>query len=126
MNRRNRTLIVVGLAVLLATLASYGVYRAIQQIPVQEVEIATNFAVVAKEVLPVGTLIQAHQVKVVAWPAATPLTGGFATVEEVAGRGLIGSVVQNEPITESKLAPREAGGGLPPSIPQGMRAMSVK
>jgi len=49
MNRRNRTLIVLAVAVLLASLASFGVYRAIQQIPVREVQIATNFAVVAKE-----------------------------------------------------------------------------
>jgi pilus assembly protein CpaB len=126
MNRRNRTLIVVALAVVLATLASYGVYRAIQQIPVREVPIATNFAVVAKDMLPVGTLIDSQQVTLVPWPADAPVAGGFSKIEDVTGRGLISSVVQNEPITESKLAPREAGGGLPPSIPQGMRAMSVK
>ena len=126
MNRRNRTLIVVALAVVLATLASYGVYRAIQQIPVREVPIATNFAVVAKDMLPVGTVIDSQQVTLVAWPADAPVAGGFSTIEDVAGRGLVASVVQNEPITESKLAPRGSGGGLPPSIPQGMRAMSVK
>ena len=32
----------------------------------------------------------------------------------------------NEPLTESKLAPLEAGAGLPPSITEGMRAVSVK
>ena len=32
----------------------------------------------------------------------------------------------NEPITESKLAAVGAGAGLPPTIPPGMRAMSVK
>jgi pilus assembly protein CpaB len=32
----------------------------------------------------------------------------------------------NEPITETKLAPREAGAGLPPTIPAGMRAMAVR
>ena len=35
-------------------------------------------------------------------------------------------VGENEPITESKLAPVEAGAGLPPAIQRGMRAMSVK
>ena len=126
MNRRNRTLIVLAVAVLLATLASFGVYRAIQQIPVREVQIATNFAVVAKEPIPVGTIVTPEQVKVVAWPAANPLTGGFTDVNAVAGRGVISAVLANEPLTESKLAPREAGGGLPPTIPAGMRAMSVR
>jgi pilus assembly protein CpaB len=35
-------------------------------------------------------------------------------------------VVANEPLTEAKVAPLEAGAGLPPSITEGMRAVSVK
>ncbi len=73
-----------------------------------------------------GTRITADTVKVVAWPERTPLAGGFSSVEQVLERGLISGVVENEPLTESKLAPKEAGAGLPPSIPTGMRAMSVK
>jgi len=126
MNRQTRALVVVGLAVVLASLASFGVYRAVQQLPVREVEVATRFAVVAKEPLGVGTVLQAAQVQLVPWPEASPVQGGFANVEEVVGRGLIAAAVANEPITESKLAPREAGGGLPPLITPGMRAMSVK
>jgi pilus assembly protein CpaB len=126
MNRQNRTLLVIALAVVMASVASYAVYRAIQQIPVREVPIATNFTIVAKDRLPVGTLLEAHQVALVAWPADSPVAGGFGTIDEVVGRGLISEVVQNEPITATKLAPREAGGGLPPSIPPGMRAMSVR
>jgi pilus assembly protein CpaB len=34
--------------------------------------------------------------------------------------------VENEPITEAKLAQRGAGAGLPPTIPDGMRAVAVK
>ena len=45
----------------------------------------------------------------------TPLPDGFATVDAVVDRGLIAPVGENEPITESKLAPREAGAGLPPA-----------
>ena len=41
-------------------------------------------------------------------------------------RGLIAPVLENEPITESKLAPALAGAGLSPAIHPGMRAMSVK
>ena len=35
-------------------------------------------------------------------------------------------MVANEPLTEGKLASLEAGGGLPPTITEGMRALSVK
>ena len=36
------------------------------------------------------------------------------------------AVAENEPFTETKLAPIGSGAGLPPSIPPGMRAMSVR
>jgi pilus assembly protein CpaB len=49
----------------------------------------------------------------------------FTRMQDAVGRALITNVVQNEPILESKLAPREAGAGLPATIPEGMRAVSV-
>ncbi len=126
MDRRTRTVIVVAIALLMATLASAGVYRAVQRIPVREVEVATSYAVVAAEAMPVGTLLRKEQLRLVAWPAASPVQGGFDAVEKAVGRGLIQQVAENQPITESILAAVGAGGGLPPTIPQGMRAMSVR
>ena len=126
MTRQSRTALVLGVAVLTATAATYGVYRAISRIPVRTVEIATNHAVVAAKALPNGTLLKADDVRLIDWPAKSPLANGFGEVDKVVDRGLISAVVENEPIVESKLAPKEAGAGLPPSIPTGMRAMSVK
>jgi pilus assembly protein CpaB len=126
MNRQTRTLIVLGVAVLAAFAASYGVYLAISRIPVREVEVATKHTVVANANLQMGTLLTKDNVKLVAWPVATPLAGGFDAIDAVVDRGLIANVVENEPIVETKVAPKEAGGGLPPSIPPGMRAMSVR
>jgi pilus assembly protein CpaB len=126
MNRTTRSILVLAIAVITAGLASFGIYRAIKQIPVREVEVAHRYIAVAAKPLPTGTLVQADQVKLVAWPTRSPVPGSFTKVDDVVGRGLISSALENEPLTESKLAPREAGGGLPPSIPRGMRAMSVK
>jgi pilus assembly protein CpaB len=126
MNRNTRTLVVVAVAVVLAAAASFGVYRAIQRIPVREVPVAHHSAVVAKRELPLGTLITKEDVKLVPWPSSDPLPGGFQSIEQVVDRGLIVPVLENEPISESKLAPAEAGAGLPPTIPAGMRAISVK
>jgi pilus assembly protein CpaB len=39
---------------------------------------------------------------------------------------LIVSMVKNEPVLNAKLASKEAGAGLPPVIPEGMRAVSVR
>ena len=126
MNRGTRTLIVLAVAVIAAAAASYGVYTAIRSIPERRVEIATRNAVVAKVKLDVGTRLTSDVVKVVPWPEKTPVQGGFADIALVIDRGLISGVVENEPITESKLASKEAGAGLPPTITPGMRAISVK
>jgi pilus assembly protein CpaB len=126
MNRQTRTFIVVAIAVVAATVASYGTYRALSRIPPKPVEMPTKKAVVAAKQMPLGTLITRDSVKVVDWPAQTPLQGGFSTIDEVANRGLITSVVENEPISENKLAPKEAGAGLAPTIAAGMRAISLR
>src|SRR6266852_3625319 len=94
MNRQTRTLIVVAVALVAATAASFGVYAAISKIPVREVEIATHHAVVAATTLPMGTRLTNDNVKLVAWPAKTPVGGGFANVDAVVGRGLIAGVVE--------------------------------
>lgn len=126
MDRTTRTVVVVGIAVVAAALASFGAYQAIQRMPVREVEVRSLYQVVAVEDMPMGTLINKDHVKLVAWPVSAPVPNGFSEIERVVNRGLIAPVVANEPLTESKLAPLEAGGGLPPSIPEGMRALSVK
>jgi pilus assembly protein CpaB len=126
MNRGTRTLIVVAAAVVIATLATTAVYRAVQQIPVREVERAGVPVVVAARNLPVGTSLSLADLRVATWPATNPVPGGFATPDEVLNRGLIADLVENEPVTTSKLAPTEAGAGLPPIIPTGMRAISVQ
>jgi len=126
MTRGTRNLLVIVLAVAVAGLASFAVYRAVQHMPVREVEVAHDYAVVAVKSLPVGTLISKDDVTLAAWPARNPVQGGFAKLDDVVGRGVVVPVVENEPITESKLATREAGAGLPPTIKPGMRAISVK
>ena len=89
MDRRTRTLVVIGLAVVLAALASFGVYRAIANRPIQEVAIPHTFVVVAKEGIPVGSLVTKEQVRLAGWPDDSPVAGGFTvddfTVDEQAG-----------------------------------------
>jgi pilus assembly protein CpaB len=118
--------LVVGIAVGLAAVATYLVYHAIQSRPAREVEVAHAFAVVAAHPLTLGSQITAGDVKVVAWPTANPVPGGFTRVEEVVERGVIAPVAENEPLSGNNVASKEAGAGLPPTIPPGMRAISVK
>ena len=126
MNRQTRTFVVLVVAVFVAAGASYAVYRAVASIPVRQVEIATAKAVVAARPLPIGTLVTRESVKVIDWPARTPLTGGFTSIEQVVDRGLVAPVVENELLTVNNLASKEAGAGLPPMITEGMRAISIR
>jgi pilus assembly protein CpaB len=126
MSRQTRTLIVVAVAVLVASIASFAMYRVIQQMPVREVEVASITAVIAARNIPVGTMLVKEDVKVVAWPARNPIPNGFKSIEQVTNRGLIAPLAENEPITEGKLAPIGAGAGLATTIPAGMRAISVR
>jgi pilus assembly protein CpaB len=126
MNRNTRTIVVLLVAVVMAGLAAFGVYLAVQSRPIREVEVARTQAVVATHPLTVGTLVTKDDLKLVAWPAATPVPGSFTEIDKVVNRGVVVGVSENEPLTESKLAPIGAGAGLTPTITEGMRAISVK
>jgi pilus assembly protein CpaB len=126
MTRQTRTVVVLAVALVAAAASSVGIYTAVTRLPVKQVEVATVHAVVAAKAMPMGTRLTEESVKVVAWPARAPITDGFSDVKEVLDRGLIVSVAENEPLTAAKLAARGVGAGLPPTIPEGMRAMSVK
>lgn len=82
--------------------------------------------VVATKRLGLGARILQEDVRAVAWPAGAPLEGGFADPKDVVGRGVLTTIVPNEPVLESKLASREAGVGMAAAIPDGMRAVAVK
>jgi pilus assembly protein CpaB len=126
MNRNVRLLIVLLVAIVAAGVASFTAYRAIQNLPVREVEVASVQAVVATRDLPIGSLLTKDDIKTVAWPARAVVPGSFTTIDPVVNRGLVVPVSENEPITETKLAAAGTGAGLPPTIPQGMRAISMR
>jgi pilus assembly protein CpaB len=126
MNRNTRTLVVLAVAILMAVLASFGVWLTVRSMPVREVEIARAQAVVAARPLSVGTMVTKDDVKVVPWPAANQVPGSFTAIDKVVNRGVIVATAENEPLTERKLAAVGSGAGLPPTIPEGMRAISVR
>jgi len=121
---KNRVIIGLFLAVGVAILLSVYVYRAFQQASAVR-PIKTQQVVVAVTPLPLGTRLDTTNVRTISWPGDAPVPGMLTTVESAVGRAVITPVVANEMILESKLAPREAGAGLPATIPEGMRAISV-
>ena len=124
--KQQRTVIVMLVAVITAGIASYGVYQAIQRMPVREVEIPGVQVVVASGYIPVGTRLTKDHLRVATYPARNPIPGAFADPQQLIDRGVVDTLSENEPITATKVAGPEAGAGLPPVIPPGMRAMSVR
>ncbi len=67
-----------------------------------------------------------RDLKVVNWPGTTVPSGYVRSVKDAVGRGIITPVSENEPLLDSKMSTKDAGGGLPIIIRDGMRAMSVR
>jgi pilus assembly protein CpaB len=123
---RIRIFTVLVLALTAGGAFAYGTYRYIQQVPAQAQSLDTRPVIVAAQNLDIGREVRPEDVRIVEWPADSVPKAAFTSAEDVVGRGVIDSLVQNEPILTTKLAPKEAGSGLPPVIPAGMRALSVR
>jgi pilus assembly protein CpaB len=126
MSRSTRTVLVLALSLIVAAGASFLVFRQVQNIPVREVEVSNYQVAVAAKALPMGSMLSPTDVKLVAWPQSSPVAGAYTRVEDVVNRGLVAPVVENEPLTATKVASPESGAGLPPVITPGMRAISLK
>ena len=123
---RNRIFAVVAIAVLAGGGLAYGTYNFMQNQPVKTVNTPTQPVVVAAADLQIGAEVKKEDVTVVNFPAGQAPQGSFSKPSDIIGRGLIVPVVTHEPILAAKLASKEAGIGLPPVIPEGMRAVSVR
>lgn len=122
---RNRMIIGIVTAVVIGFAFSVYVYRAMQRTNPIVRPAALTHVVVAQQPLQVGQRLDPNNLRLIDWPSDSPVPGMFTRIEDCAGRALITPVTENEPILESKLAPKEAGAGLPATIPVGMRALSV-
>ena len=127
--RQKRLFFVVFLALASGAVAGYSILQYLRQRPTPLIASAsgeTRSVVVASRDMALGELLSEADVRLVDWPAAA-LPEGYATsIPEVVGRGLIAEMRTNEPILDVKLADAGMGAGLPPLIPPGMRALTVK
>lgn len=126
--RQRRIILVLGLAVIAAAVAGFSTLRFLSTRPVAAVVAPAArkaTVVLAAQDLPVGHRLTGQDVRTVEWPAELVPTGYNSQVADVVGRGLIAAVRTNEPLLASKLAEPGSGAGLPITIPEGMRAMSI-
>ena len=123
---RSRIFAVLAIAVLAGGGLAYGTYNVINTQPVKTVSTPTTPVLVAAADLSLGAELRAEDVKVVNFPQGQAPDGAFTKATDIVGRGVISPMVRNEVVLPAKLASKEAGAGLPPVIPDGMRAVSVR
>jgi pilus assembly protein CpaB len=86
----------------------------------------TRDVIVTTRPLSVGVMIRPADVKIAKVPVDAFPKGAYAKVEEVLDRPVISNILMEEPIMEGRLAPKGSGLGLAPTIPVGMRAVTVR
>lgn len=123
---RNRIFAVLAVAILAGGGLAYGTYNMMQAAPAPSGTMPSQPVVVAAADLQLGAALSKDDLKVVQFPQGAAPEGSFSQTAELLGRGLIVPLVKNEPVLSAKLASKEAGSGLPPVIPEGMRAVSVR
>jgi pilus assembly protein CpaB len=122
---RMRVFLVALLALTAGGALAFATYNFMQK-PGRTETIPTRPVVVAASDLDVGAELKAGDLNVISWPANAVPKDAIRDKAEVIGRGLIFPVIENEPILPNKLALKGAGAGLPPVIPKGLRAISVR
>jgi pilus assembly protein CpaB len=126
---RNRIMVVVGIALLLAVLASLGAYKFLsgQSRVAAQARLQTVGIVVAVVDIPLGSTINPNQVAVSPWPKDSYPKDALADPKIAVGRVALRDFFRGEPVVESKLVPLgKSTGLLSLKVPVGLRAFSVK
>ena len=123
---RMRVFMVFVLAITAGGALAFGTYNYMQHLPARSVSLPTRPVVVAAADLDIGAELRREDIRIIDWPANAVPANAISDPKDVIGRGLVLPVIENEPFLPMKLASKEAGAGLPPVIPPGLRAVSVR
>jgi pilus assembly protein CpaB len=121
---RTRLLMIGVVALALGAFVSLFVYKNLQGRPAT-VESGAD-VIVAADDIQVGSRVEEHDIRIARFPASGLPPGAYTKRSQVMGRGVIIPISKGEFVLPSKLAPENAGAGLPALIPPGMRAVSVR
>jgi pilus assembly protein CpaB len=121
-----RTIIII--ALLLSGAVTYGLYQYMEAQKRKSEEQTSGYqdVVQAKVHLPMGTKIEAGNLRQVPWPKTLLPDGYFSEIPELVGRVIKTEAFPGDVIIESKLAPVGSEGGFSSIIPPGMRALTVE
>jgi pilus assembly protein CpaB len=122
-----RFLTVLGVSLVFALVVSSVFYQMTAHSTPTKTETGnTKDLVVATHPMGVGVMVKPADVKVVKITAEGFPKGAFSKVEDVLDRPVVSNILLDEPILDGRLAAKGSGLGLAPTIPVGMRAVSVR
>ena len=121
----NRLLGVLAFALVVSGGASFIIYKLVSARLASEQRPAQAQVLAAARNLEVGTLIKEADMKTIEWTGKAP-PNSIPDPKDIVGRGVLSAIYENEPILESRLAPKGAGAGLAATIPVGMRAVAIR
>lgn len=122
---RTRLMMIGTLALALGAFVSVLVFKNLQAKTGQTNGVGVDVVVAANDIQ-VGAKVEEHDVRLAKFPATDLPPGAYGKRSQVLGRGVVVPIAKGEFILPSKLAPENAGTGLPSLIPPGMRAVSVR
>jgi len=120
-----RYTIVFYAAVATAIVATFGVYRYLEQAKASN-RVAMHPVVVAAQDVREGQRLDRVTLSLAQWPAGTLPESAYTNVDSVVGRVARLAVFKGEVIVPGRLAPPGTGPGLEVKIAPGKRAMAVK
>jgi pilus assembly protein CpaB len=123
MNKRLLTILLV--AFVIAGGCAFLVYRIVGVRMAAAKPVATTQIVAAAKDIPLGAVITTADLNTMTIAGTAP-KGAILKPEDAVGRGVIAEIYQGEPVMDSHLAGLGSGGGLAPTIPDGMRACAVR
>ncbi len=112
-------------AVIVAVVATYGVWRVIESTKASN-RIVTGPVVVATRDIPEALIIDRLALAVAQWPLTTIPPGAYTRIDSVVGRVTKVPIFNGEPMVPGRLAPQGTSPGLETKITPGKRAMSVR
>jgi pilus assembly protein CpaB len=129
MTRSQSIFVVTIVALIFASLASWGVWKFMVGESQKAKSLQGEKLVVAAADIPVGTKLDISQVKTISMPRESYPKGGIGDPAAVTGRVVIKQLSTGDQITEQKLMPREGAaavtGVMSYLVPKGHRAVTV-
>lgn len=120
--KNTRALVMIGISIIAALTAVILASRWISQ----QSNMSTNKVAVAAIDINLGTRLTPDMIRLTDWPAGSVLKDSFTDLKALDTRVTKVSLQRGEPMTESKLAPVGATGGLSAVVAEGKRAMTVR